>query len=93
MNVDTNIPKTEDEARLLIINRLGELFCDIFDDESLEIKGDMTAEDVDDWDSVTHITLMVAVESEFDIQMNASEVSELESVNDLINLIAKYTLT
>lgn len=67
--------------------RLQNVFRDVFDDEELVLSESMTAEDVDDWDSLTHIQLMVAVETEFDIRFSTVEVQRLKNVGDLLSLI------
>jgi acyl carrier protein len=73
----------------VIIDRLQPVFRDVFDDESLVLSSEMTAKDVDGWDSLTHVQLIVAVESEFDIEFQTAEISELKNVGDFINLIQK----
>ena len=68
-------------------NKLNEVFCDVFDDETLQLSEKMTAEDVEDWDSLAHITLLVAVEKKFGIHLNAAEVGRLENVGEMIVLL------
>ena len=51
-----------------IIGRLGSIFKDIFDEEDLEINDKTTAEDIEDWDSLAHINLVVAIEKEFSVK-------------------------
>ncbi len=75
--------------RTEIFTRLQDVFRDSFDDPDIEIFDNMTAEDVDDWDSVTHISLIICVEKEFGIQLNAAEIGELENVGAMINLLEK----
>ncbi|OGX23540.1 MAG: acyl carrier protein [Omnitrophica WOR_2 bacterium GWF2_38_59] len=70
-----------------IKERLNKVFKDVFDDDSLEINETMTAEDVDMWDSLMHITLIVAIEREFGIKFNTSDVNSLENVGSLIEKI------
>lgn len=66
--------------------RLNTIFKDVFDDD-IEIKEDMTAEDIEDWDSLNHITLMVAVEKEFNVQLKADEIGRLSGVGELIDIL------
>jgi acyl carrier protein len=54
--------------------KLNQVFRDVFDDDGIEIFDAMTAADIDEWDSVTHITLVLAVEKEFGVRLNAAEV-------------------
>jgi acyl carrier protein len=73
-----------------IRNRLNNIFQDIFDDEKIEIFEEMTAEDIDEWDSLMHVTLVLAVEKEFDIRLNASEIGKLQNVGTMLILLEKH---
>jgi acyl carrier protein len=68
--------------------RLDRIFQDIFDDPSLQITESTTASDIDAWDSLTHIDLIVQVEKEFKIKLSTGEVRGLKNVGDFITLIA-----
>ncbi len=74
-----------------ILTKLTELFRNIFDDEEIVITRASTAEDVDGWDSVNHITLVVAVEQAFGIKFRTAEIESLGNVGDLAALIAAKT--
>jgi acyl carrier protein len=74
--------KTED-----IKQRLNAVFRDLFDDEALSVHEAMTAKDVEGWDSLNHINLIVAVEKEFKIKFTTREVNGLANVGDFIVLI------
>lgn len=67
--------------------RLTEVFRDVFDDDTLVISRETTAADIEEWDSLTHVTLVVSVEREFNVRFTSAEVSALECVGDLIDLI------
>jgi acyl carrier protein len=69
--------------------RLNRVFQDIFDDQSLKIADSMTAADVEGWDSLTHIDLIVQVEREFAIKLSTAEVRALKNVGDFVALIAQ----
>lgn len=69
--------------------RLNKIFQDIFDDSTIQLRDDMTAKDVEAWDSLTHIDLIVAVEKDFHIRLTTSEVQKLQNVGDFIRLIAE----
>lgn len=72
-----------------IFDRLNKVFRDFFDDEEIELEEETTAEDIDDWDSLNHITLMAAVEDEFGIRLSMGEVSGLKNVGELAQAIEK----
>lgn len=74
-----------------IREKLTDVFRDVFDDDALEVHSAMTAEDVDGWDSLAHVRLMLSVERAFAIRFTASEIGKLKSVGDLIELIARKT--
>jgi acyl carrier protein len=69
--------------------RLNRVFCDVFDDGGIEIFDTMTAADLEEWDSLSHITLVLAVEKEFGLRLNAAEVGQLANVGEMIQLLLK----
>ena len=81
---------TEATSRDEIKNRLTEIFHEVFDDDEIQIFDEMTANDIEEWDSLMHIGLIVAVEDEFDIRMSTAEIGELQNVGEMISLIAKH---
>ena len=70
-----------------IKSKLQPIFQDVFDDDELIINDGLTAHDVLDWDSVSHITLVVIIEEEFSIELSAEEAGNLNSVGELIEMI------
>ena len=73
--------------RTEVMRRLTEVFQETFDDPCLELRDSMTAADVDEWDSLQHIVLVLAVEREFRIRLNPAEVGKLENVGRMIDLL------
>ena len=69
-----------------LYEKLTDIFRDIFDDDDLVLTEQMTAEDVDEWDSLSHIRLIVAVEKDFDVSFSSSEIASLENVAQLAEL-------
>ncbi len=72
-----------------IYEQLTEIFRDIFDDEELEINDGTTAEDIEDWDSLEQINLLVAIEKKFNIKIRLGDVSGLENVGAMVDLIER----
>jgi acyl carrier protein len=72
-----------------IDTRLTEIFRDIFDDDNLTLRPEMTAADVKDWDSFNHINLIVATEATFGIKFQTAEIESLRNVGHFEELIAK----
>lgn len=71
-----------------IHGRLTAVFRDIFDNPHLEISGSTTAQDVENWDSITHVDLVGAVEKSFGIRFTVKDIRGLTNVGDFIKLIA-----
>lgn len=68
---------------------LQDICRDIFDDEYLNIRDDMSAADIEEWDSLNHINLLNAVEEEFGIQIELHEHQELKNLGDMMALIER----
>lgn len=65
----------------------------VFDDDTIEILPDMTANDIDGWDSFAHLNLITAIENSFDIQIADDEVIRLKNVGDIIEIIERKSIT
>jgi acyl carrier protein len=74
---------------LEILEQLTEVFQVVFEDDEIEIDRHTTANDIDGWDSMSHMTLLMAVEEDFEIEFEEWEVSDLSDVGELIDLITK----
>jgi acyl carrier protein len=70
-----------------IYARLAEIFQDVFDEDSIDVSPELSAKDVDGWDSLTHIRLILTVEKAFKIKFSTSEIGKLKNVGDLVALI------
>lgn len=71
--------------------KLNSIFHDIFEDESIEIYDEMTAKNVEGWDSLAHIKLIIAVEKMFKIRFDTAETGSLENVGSLLGAIVEKT--
>jgi acyl carrier protein len=69
------------------VETLTNVFREIFDDDTIEIRRDMTAGDIDGWDSLTHIRLIIAVERAFGVRIPSTKIANLNNVGDLIDAI------
>jgi acyl carrier protein len=67
--------------------RLSEIFKDVFDDDSIQLAPALSAKDVDGWDSLAHIRLILTIEKAFKIKFSTSEIGKLENVGNLVALI------
>ncbi len=71
-----------------IKQQLNQVFRDVFDRPDLEIHETMTADEIDEWDSLTHIILIVATEKAFSVVFTTKEVKGLKNIGDFMTLIA-----
>lgn len=72
-----------------ILKELQPIFQDVFDDENLVVTNESNAESIDDWDSLSHIRLVVAIEKQFGIKFAFGELQELKNVGEMIEVIEK----
>lgn len=70
-----------------IFERLNRVFREVFDDDTITVNDSTTASDIEDWDSLMHITLISAVEDEFDISFNMKDVVKMKNVGDMADII------
>jgi acyl carrier protein len=75
-----------------IYARLSEIFEDVFDEDPIRLTPELSAKDVDGWDSLTHIRLILTVEKAFKSKFTTSEIGKLKNVGDLVALIKARAL-
>lgn len=69
---------------MISIKDLSEVFKVVFDDEELSVTEENTANDIEGWDSMTHVLLLSAIEEKFGIEFNQKEVRKFQTVGDLL---------
>ena len=74
-------------TREQIIHDLQEIFCDVFELEEIKIDSNTSALDIDEWDSLTHIQLLVSVEKKYNIRFNSAEIQTWENVGIMVDSI------
>jgi acyl carrier protein len=72
-----------------IYDRLTVILRDVFDDDTLVATPELNAHDVKDWDSVSHITLVVAIEERFGIKFKTAELEKMKNVGQMVEQIEK----
>ena len=72
-----------------ILEALNHIFQDIVDDPNVVLKRETTAQDVDEWDSLNHITFVVAIEKHFKIKFSSAEIRLWKNVGDMCDAIAQ----
>ena len=72
-----------------ILEKVNEIFHDVFDDEDIEVVEETTADDIEDWDSLTHITLVSEIESEFGFKFSMKDVLGMKNVGEMLDIIER----
>jgi acyl carrier protein len=71
-----------------IYARLTQIFHDLFDDPELVLSPTLTAKDIEGWDSLNHVRLVLSVQKAFEVRFSAAEIGRLTNVGELVQLIA-----
>lgn len=69
--------------------KLQEVFREVFDDDEIVIFEEMTAKDIEDWDSLMHIQLIVAIEKAFQVKFSTKDVKDIKNVGEFMELIQR----
>ena len=67
--------------------KVNEIFCDELDNEDIVLNDDTTADDVEEWDSLSHVQLIVAIEKAFGIKFTSNEILSWSNVGQLVDSI------
>jgi acyl carrier protein len=70
-----------------VYERLNNVFRDVFDDETITLTDETTANDIEDWDSFEHINLVVAVQDEFSFKIPMGKVVSMQNVGEMVDII------
>ncbi len=77
------------DKRAKYLEMLREVFIEVFNDESIVLNNSTNAEDIDEWDSLQHIMLIMGTEKKFELKLTVEEVAELKNVGEMIDLVIK----
>lgn len=77
-------------SREEILEKVNDIFHDVFEDDSIVVVEETTAEDVEDWDSLMHITLISEVESAFGFKFQMKDVVGMKNVGEMIDIICAH---
>ena len=72
-----------------LLEAVAEILRDIFDNEELPVTEETSSADVEDWDSLEQINILVAIQDRFGIQVSLDDVKGLENVGDTLDLIER----
>lgn len=73
--------------RIEIYEKLTTVFRDVFDDDSLVLTPETTAEDIQGWDSSNHISIIMATEAAFGIRFKSAEIDQLKNVGEFVGIV------
>jgi len=76
-----------------IYARLTEVFHDVFDEDSIRVTPELSAKDVEGWDSLKHIRLILTIEKAFQIKFSTSEIGKFKNVGDMVAIIRSRAVT
>ena len=68
-----------------ILKRLNKIFIEIFDDESIILSNNTNAEDIEEWDSLNQIKIILECEKEFSVKLNARDINALENIGSMVD--------
>ena len=69
------------------LERLNKVFQDVFEDDEIQITPETTADDVEGWDSLKHVTLMIRIEKALGVKFTSAQVASLKNVEELVSLV------
>jgi acyl carrier protein len=76
-------------TREAILDRLAAIFRDVFDDDGIAVSEATTPQDIEGWDSLGHLNLVVAVEGAFGMKFTMEEVVDMRGVGDMVDMLAQ----
>ncbi len=72
-----------------VYEQLNEVFREVFDDDAIQLTPEMTADDVEGWDSLSHVNLIIAVELKFGIEFTQKEIRSFSNVGEMAACIER----
>lgn len=76
-------------SREQLMEKMEEIFRDVFEDDAIELTEKMNSADIEGWDSLAQISILAAVQDEFHVKFNIDEIVALKNVGDLVNAIER----
>ncbi len=70
-----------------VLEEMTTVFEQVFDQKGLKIDSDTTSNDVEGWDSMSHVTLLLAIEDHFEVEFQPFEIANLKNVGALVSLV------
>ena len=79
-------------SREEIYEQLNEVFRDVFDDDTIEVNDQTTSRDIEDCDSLEHINLIAAIETQFGMKFTMGQVVTMKNVGEMVDIISSQIL-
>ncbi|MCE2517061.1 MAG: acyl carrier protein [Alphaproteobacteria bacterium] len=70
-----------------ILENLNDIFQNYFDDEDIQLNSTTTAADIDDWDSLAQVGLVISIEKKFGLKFTSAEIEQLSNIGEMVDLI------
>lgn len=74
-----------------ILEKIAAILADVLDKEKILLKMETVSEDVNGWDSLTHVSLLAMIEAEFKIKFTLTEMAEMKTVGNMVEIVDKKT--
>ena len=72
-----------------ILKQMQDIFVDVLENDEIVLTDDTTADDIEEWDSLSHIQLVVGIENHFKIKLTSKEIMECANVGDMADCIQR----
>lgn len=72
-----------------ILKQINDIFIDVLDNEDIKLTPETTAKDIEEWDSLNHIQLIVAIEKHFKLRFNTGEINSWQNVGEMVAAVEK----
>jgi acyl carrier protein len=73
-----------------IVDTLQDVFRDVFDNSSIDLSTDTGPDDIEGWDSLAQVKLILMIQDEFGIQLESEEAGEMQTVGNMITILEKH---
>jgi len=70
-----------------VLKKLNKTFCEVFDNDDIVLTDNITAADIEEWDSLANVRLLVQIEMDFNINFSSTEIADLQNVGELVDLV------
>ena len=80
--------REEGMEKTAVLKEVSKIFINVLDNEAIVLREETTADDIEEWDSLTHVRLIIAIEKHFSIRFTSPEIQKFRNVGDICAAIA-----